>query len=231
MPVQMTPLGPAAAHTILVGDPRRAFALAQELMVQPKMTHQARGLWGYSGVTDDDRPLTVQSTGSGGPSAAPVIGDLAGQGAGLMVRLGTCLATDPAVEAGTLVLVERAVPNDGVSRLLEKGDFIRPDPRVFEALDGLGRSGIVSSHDLVRRLELDGPDPGPAIVRDLQTAATLAMCRRLSVPAAALLLVAEDGSGRRLDEEELWDLFRSAGRAVVSRLNRLDPIPEPQVEA
>ena len=94
MPVKMTPIDSAASDAILVGDPRRAFALAQELTVQPKMSHQARGLWGYTGMTVDGTPLTVQSTGSGGPSAVPVIGDLAAQGTGRMIRLGTCLAID-----------------------------------------------------------------------------------------------------------------------------------------
>ena len=52
MPVKMNPIEPAAGDAILVGDPRRAFALAQELTGQPKMSHQARGFWGYKGLTD-----------------------------------------------------------------------------------------------------------------------------------------------------------------------------------
>lgn len=230
MPVKMTPIDSAASDAILVGDPRRAFALAQELTVQPKMSHLARGLWGYSGITVDGTPLTVQSTGSGGPSAVPVIGDLADQGTGRMIRLGTCLAIDESLRAGTLLLVERAVVTDGAGRALSNGaDFVRPDQQVFTALEGLGRTATISSHDLVERHEPEGPgrpDPGPAIARDLQTAATLAMCRRLDIPAAALLIVAEDADGRRLGEDELWDLFRSAGKAVLSRLDRLGP-PEP----
>jgi purine-nucleoside phosphorylase len=231
MPVKMNPIAPAAADAILVGDPRRAFDLAQVLTVQPKMSHQARGLWGYSGITVDGLPLTVQSTGSGGPSAVPVIGDLVDQGVSRIIRLGTCLAIDPGLRAGTLLLVERAVVADGAGRLLSGGDdFTRPDPDLLAALDGLGRTSTVSSHDLVSRYEPDGQqtaDPGPAIARDLQSAATLAFCRRLDVPAAALLIVAEDTAGARLGEEEIWDLFRTAGKAVLSRLNRLS---NPQVE-
>lgn len=226
MPVQMNPIEPAAGDAILVGDPRRAFALAQELMGQPKMSHQARDLWGYTGITAGELPLTVQSTGSGGPSAVPVIGDLAAQGARRVIRLGTCLAIDQELKAGTLILVDRAVIADGAGRLLTGGaDFIGPDQELLAALDGLGRRAPVSSHDLVKRHEPDGPgqpDTGPAIARDLQTAATLAMGRRLAIPTAALLIVAEDGSGHRLGEEDLWDLFRSAGRAVLGRLARIE---------
>jgi len=225
MPVKMTPLEAAAGDAILVGDPRRAFALAQELTVQPKMSHQARGLWGYGGLTGEGRPLTVQSTGSGGPSAVPVIGDLVEQGIDRIVRLGTCLAIDESLSAGTVLLVERAVIADGTARVLTGGeDFARPDQRLLEAFEGLGTPAVVSSHDVVERYEPRDalrPDSGPAIARDLQTAATLAMCRRLEIPAAALLIVAEDRSGDRVGEEHLWDLFRSAGRAVLSRLDRV----------
>jgi hypothetical protein len=55
------------------------------------------------------------------------------------------------------------------------------------------------------------------------------MCRRLEIPAAALLIVAEDTAGNRLDEEAMWDLFRSAGKAVLSRLARLEPNPQVEV--
>lgn len=222
MPVKMNPIENATGDAILVGDPRRAFALAQELMEQPRMSHQARGLWGYTGVTAEGSPLTVQSTGVGGPSAIPVIGDLSGQGVRRMIRLGTCLATDPALGAGSVLLVERAVANDGAALALGDGaEFAGPDRHLTAALDGLGRMATVSSHDVVERYEpeaLTRRDPGPAIARDLQAAATFAACRRFGVPAAAFLIVAEDRSGRRLDEEELWELFRSTGRQMLGRL-------------
>jgi len=224
----MTPIETATGDAILVGDPRRAFTLAQELTVQPRMSHLARGLWGYTGVTSEGAPLTIQSTGVGGPSAVPVIGDLVGQGISRMIRLGTCLAIDSSLLAGTLLLVEKAVVADGAGRALAKGaDSIRPDRGLNEALEGLGPSAAISSHDLVQRFEEpDEPgrtDPETVPARDLQTAATLAMCRRLGVPAAALLIVAEDRSGVRLGEDELWELFRSAGRAVIGRLARSAP--------
>lgn len=225
MPVKMTPIESAAGEAILVGDPRRAFTLAQELTVQPRMSHQARGLWGYRGVTAEGTELTVQSTGSGGPSAVPVIGDLAGQGVGRFLRLGTCLALDPQIRTGSLLLVTRAVIADGAARTLSRGDDVTaPDQRLLAALGGLGREAVISSHDLVTRFEPgtgSAGDGNPAVARDLQTAATLAFCHQLGLPAAALLIVAEDAAGERLAEPELWDLFRAAGRAALTRLSRL----------
>ena len=40
------------------------------------MLNARRGLWGYTGTAPDGEPLTVQSTGMGGPSAAIVVEEL-----------------------------------------------------------------------------------------------------------------------------------------------------------
>ena len=220
MPVKMNPIEPAATDAILVGDPRRAFALAQELTVRPRMSHQARGLWGYTGETAGGTSLTVQSTGSGGPAAVPVIGDLADQGVTRMVRLGTCLANDPDIEAGTVLLVQRALIRDGAAAKLSSGAAeCLPDPDLLSALATVGRPVTVSSHDLVGRFEpTDGQGETAGVARDLQTATLLAMARRLELQAAAVLVVAEDQSGTRLDEETLTGIFRPVGRKVAERL-------------
>src|SRR3954447_25415347 len=76
MPSRLRPTAPFATDAILVGDPGRALLLAQELLEQPKMSNHARGLWGYSGVTPAGAELTIQSTGTGGPSAGMVLADL-----------------------------------------------------------------------------------------------------------------------------------------------------------
>lgn len=226
MPLKMNPIEPAAGTAVLVGDPRRAFALAQELTVQPRMTHQARGLWGYQGLSAGGLHLTVQSTGSGGPAAAAVIADLAAQGASRFVRLGSCLALDPDLSAGALLKVSRAIGRDGTSRALGCGDCALPDRELSKALDRIGTPTVVSSHDLVGRIDPEGArQEGPlpvAAARDLQTAAVLTMSRRLDIPAVAFLIVADDVSGHRLDEKALWKGFREVGREVVGKLERLE---------
>lgn len=221
MPVRMTPLEPAAGDAIIVGDPRRAFALAQELTDQPRMSHQARGLWGYRGETSKGLGLTVQSTGAGGPAAVAVIGDLADQGAERVVRLGTCLAIAPGLEAGTVLLIGAVEAKDGTSRKLTGGaDTLGPDPELNGLLSGIGDTVTVSSHDLVGRMDPAPPgfETGKAVARDLQTAAVFAMCRKLELPSAAILIVSEDCEGLRLEEEELSSLFRKTGLEVVDRL-------------
>ena len=60
------------------------------------MFNHHRGLWGYSGdAAIDGRPLTIQSTGMGGPSAAIVISELVQLGASTLLRVGTCGALPP----------------------------------------------------------------------------------------------------------------------------------------
>ena len=238
MPVRMTPLEPPAVDAIVVGDSRRAFALAQELTVQPRMSHQARGLWGYTGTSERGLDLTVQSTGVGGPSAVAVIGDLIEAGVSKIVRLGTCVSIDGHPEPGDALLVDRAIAADGAGRALAaratglgsvpEPVTIEPDRALFDALRGLAEPGAVSSHDLVARLDRRpaAAGAGPTVgeqgvpVRVLQTAATLAIARFLGVRAAALLVVAESGPAGRLSEGELEDRFLELGPAVLEALEK-----------
>jgi len=219
MPAHLSPIETPATTTLLTGDPRRAFALAGELMEQPRMSHLERGLWGYTGTTVGGMELTVQSTGSGGPAAAAVLGDLTELGVERVVRVGTCLAElDPV--AASAILVERAVCRDGTSLLLGDGDGTAlPDPGLNRLLSGIASRGIVSSHDLVARLDPTGSGPAEgAIARDLQTAAVFALSAKLGVEAAAVLVVAGDGSGIRLDEARLSGTFLELGRNIIRRL-------------
>ena len=90
----LRPTAPFAGRALLPGDPGRALALAQELLDEPRMFNHARGLWGYTGNAADGRPLTIQSTGLGGPSAAIVVEELCDLGLEIAVRVGTCRAPD-----------------------------------------------------------------------------------------------------------------------------------------
>ena len=179
MPANLTPLEPSPSDVLLTGDPRRAFALAQALMVQPKMSHQARGLWGYTGVTAGGSDLGVQATGVGGPGAAAVLGDLAGFGVKRAIRLGSCVSPADEHAPGEVLLVESAIGRDGASSSTTGGDSpLRPDSGLNGLLGDIAPRVTVSSHDFVARFDPDGPMPGPgASVRDLQTAATFAIRR------------------------------------------------------
>lgn len=222
MPANLNPLEPTTTDALLTGDPRQAFALAQSLMVQPKMSHQARGLWGYTGVTSSGSGLSVQSTGVGGPGVVAVLGDLAGFGVRRVVRLGSCIAAPGEFVPGQALLVGQAIGNDGASATLN-GSQLQPgpDPDLQQLLDGIAPLATVSSHDVVARFDPDGPAPlDGALVRDLQTAATFAMAVRMKVKTAALLIVAGSGESATLSEAELTGLLTELGQEVVARLHK-----------
>ena len=102
------------------------------------MSNHNRGLWGYSGETPEGRPLTIQSTGMGGPSAAIVLHELAELGVRRAIRVGTCGALDPALELGQLLRAEAALPEDGVSRGLGAEGPQPADPELLDRLEAAG---------------------------------------------------------------------------------------------
>src|SRR5213076_2019006 len=94
MPIHVHPTAELAPRALLPGDPGRTLALAQTLLDEPRMFNHNRGLWGYTGTAADGEPLTIQSTGMGGPSAAIVVEELCELGLERFVRVGTCGALD-----------------------------------------------------------------------------------------------------------------------------------------
>jgi uridine phosphorylase len=173
-----------AERVVLPGDPGRALRLAQQLLDKPKMLNHNRGLWGYSGLAADGEPMTIQSTGLGGPSTALVVEDLIALGAHRLVRAGSCTA----FVAAELVIPESVLPHDGTSRALGADDALMPDPALFAALRSAGNGAVAGS--LVSVDVIDGHRPG-AVAVDLSTAALFAVAARHGVPAACVLAVDE----------------------------------------
>ena len=124
---------------LLPGDPHRALAVAQALLDAPKMFNHTRGLWGYTGMAADGEPLTVQSTGMGGPSAAIVVEELIALGARTLVRIGTCGALVDDLELGDLVAARRGArrPTARAARSAPTG-ALGSDPELLERLVAAG---------------------------------------------------------------------------------------------
>src|SRR5215208_669393 len=106
--VHLRPHAEVAERVLLPGDPGRALRLAQQLLDSPRMLNHNRGLWGYTGAARDGRPLTIQSTGMGGPSAAIVAEELIALGARRLVRVGTCGALVDGLRLGGLLVARAA---------------------------------------------------------------------------------------------------------------------------
>jgi uridine phosphorylase len=209
VPRRLRPTAEIHEAAILVGDPGRAMALAQVLTTEPKMSHHARGLWGYSGLTAEGHGLTVQSTGMGGPSAALVLGDLAELGVRRAIRVGTAAALAPELRLGDAVRVTEARAWTPEGR--PAGEPAAPDEaltrRLGEELGDAARAGRAASLDVLHPTPGHAPPEGD--VADMQTAALFAAGRRHGVALAAALVVTEAEGAEPLGDEAL------AGRAAA----------------
>jgi uridine phosphorylase len=226
MPARLRPKAPVAADAILVGDPGRSLLLAQQLLVEPRMSNHARGLWGYTGRTPAGRELTIQATGMGGPSAAIVLADLAELGVRRAVRVGTCAGSGGGAACGELLLVETAIAAGGsaASLGLSVGDAVAPDAelhrRLGDALGGDARAATVVSCDTAPH---EGDIAPGASAADLQTAAVLARARELEIAAAAVLIVSEvvseAAATEAIDDDTLAAAAKRAGDAAATVLS------------
>ena len=82
--------GDIAPNVLCPGDPRRAAYIAATFFDPGyRQINEERGMLGFTG-TFEGRPISVQSTGMGCPSAGIVFEELVQLGARRMIRVGTC---------------------------------------------------------------------------------------------------------------------------------------------
>jgi len=222
----LSPATELAERVLLPGDPHRALAMAQALLDSPRMFNARRGLWGYTGRAADGVPLTIQSTGMGGPSAAIVVEELIGLGARTLVRTGTCGALDPDLALGDLVTAAEAIAADGASRALGSGDRVAGDPGLTEALlaAGGGRRVTVVSSDLFYDPDAGRArgwrDAGAAAI-EMEAAAVFTTAARHELPAACVLMVTDllSGDGReRMEHEQIEERAVRLGEVALAAL-------------
>lgn len=232
-PIHLRPTAPLAPRALLPGDPGRALALAQALIEQPKMFNHHRGLWGYTGpARADGQPLSIQSTGMGGPSAAIVFEELVMLGLRSAVRVGTCGALHPELRLGEIVLATEAIPGDGAGRSLGNGRRPKADPDLSAALAataGPRRTGPIVSTDLF----YDPASPEPesawrsegALAVEMEAATLFALGERHELSVGCLLIVSDvfptPGARERIADAALLEVAERVGAAAVAALARL----------
>jgi 5'-methylthioadenosine phosphorylase/purine-nucleoside phosphorylase len=106
--------GDYAKACLLPGDPLRAKYVAETFLEDAVQRNTERGLLGYTG-TFAGRPVSVQATGMGCPSAAIVIEELAQLGVERMLRIGTCGGLQPDMQLGDLIVAVSAVAADSTA--------------------------------------------------------------------------------------------------------------------
>jgi uridine phosphorylase len=231
-PIHLRPTTALAERVLLPGDPGRALALAQLLLDNPLMFNHHRGLWGYTGNAADGQPLTIQSTGMGGPSAAIVLHELIELGVRRAIRTGTCGALSTALGLGELVLARESIAADGTSAALGAGEVVRADPGLADALLGVleARERPHSAGRIVSTDLFYDPDPARgeawsasgAIAVEMEAASLFAVGAAAEVPVACLLVVTDTfddaGARTRIDDDSLVGAVEAMGRAAAAAL-------------
>ncbi len=237
-PNGLQPTAALAERVLLPGDPGRALMLAESLLDGAKMFNHNRGLWGYTGLAPDGEPLTIQSTGMGGPSAAIVIHELIDLGARRLLRVGTCGALREGLELGDLVIATEAIVADGTSRALGAGERVTASRELLEAVIASAdppfperstpdhehgvHSGPIVTTDLfydARGLERSWSEAG-ALAVEMEAATLFALAGARGAQAAALLVVSDIvlPERTRIGQEELRAAERRMGEAALRAL-------------
>jgi uridine phosphorylase len=231
LPVHLHPTAPLAPRALLPGDPGRALLLAQLVTAEPKMFNHNRGLWGYTGTAADGEPLTIQSTGMGGPSAAIVLEELCDLGLRRAIRVGTCGALDPGLALSDLVIADAALACDGTSRALGAGERVAADPALVAALRAAAgpdtRAGTVVTSDVFYER-----DPGRAgawagqgaLAVEMEAAALMRVGELRGIAVACLLAVTDTfdaaGERHRIDADGLVAVSERLGHVAAAALAR-----------
>jgi purine-nucleoside phosphorylase len=219
--------GDYAEACLLPGDPLRAQYIAETFLEDVVQRNAERGMLGYTG-TFAGKPVSVQSSGMGCPSAAIVIEELAQLGVTKIMRVGTCGGLQPDLSMGDLVIALSATPADSTSTHYVLGEPHAPTADfglVHEAVHQakhLGkpvRVGPVVSGDIFYQ-----PDPGLAgrwsergiLAVEMEAAVLFTLGALRKIQTGCMLIVSDvvvEGEFIRITDEEM--------RAAVDQMTEL----------
>jgi DeoD family purine-nucleoside phosphorylase len=230
--IHLRPTAPLAERVLLPGDPGRALALAQTLLVKPLMFNHHRGLWGYTGPTHaDGEPLTIQSTGMGGPSAAIVLTELIALGCRRAIRVGTCGALAPGLSLGDLIVARDSISADGTSRALGADERVAADPSLTDTL--LHTAARAQTNSSTRRVHAgtivsvdlfygsrSPQHTADALAIEMEAATLFTVGAAAAVPVACVLVVSDTfdavGARTRISDDLLLQASETMGATAVA---------------
>jgi purine-nucleoside phosphorylase len=148
--------GDYAEACLLPGDPLRAKYIAETFFDDPVQRNAERGMLGYTG-TFEGKPVSVQATGMGCPSAAIVTEELIQLGVKRLLRVGTCGGLQPDMSLGDLIIAISAVASDQTALKL-----VSFEPHVPTADWGLVHGAVHAAKELGKPVRV-----GPIVSSDL----------------------------------------------------------------
>ncbi len=219
--------GDYAEACLLPGDPLRARYISEQYLDDAEERNHERGLLGYTG-TYEGRPVSVQSTGMGCPSAAIVIEELVQLGVKRLMRVGTCGGLQPDLALGDLIVPITAVPADGTARHYVGGEphcptadweLVHSSVHAAKQLEQSLRVGAIASSDTFY-----DPDPERhkrwssrgVLAVEMEAAVLFTIGALRGVLAGCLLTVSDIVVGEdftRISDDEL--------QAAVDRMTRV----------
>lgn len=227
--------GDFAENVLLPGDPRRARYIAENFFEDARLVTEERGMLGYTG-TYSGKPVSVQTTGMGCPSAAIVTNELVQLGAKNLVRVGTCGGYHRDMQLGDLVVATAAVPQDGTVSAITGGvpyapaahfDLVHAAHHAAEAAGRRTFTGPIVSSDLFY-----DPEEDPAalwnslgvLAVEMESAAIFTIAAMEGVRAGCLLTVS-DTIGQeivRISDDDLWKAVDNMVTLALDTLNALN---------
>jgi DeoD family purine-nucleoside phosphorylase len=219
-------VGDYAEACLLPGDPLRAQYIAETFLEGAEQKNRERGMLGYTG-TYRGRPVSVQATGMGCPSAAIVFEELTQLGVKRLLRVGTCGGLQPDLKLGDLIVAVSAVAADATAQHLvgephaptADWDLVHGAVHAAKELDKPVRVGPIVSSDLFYN-----PDEGQyrrwsergILAVEMEAAVLFTLGALRQVKAGCLLTVSDvvvEGEFVRISDEEM--------RAAVDQMTEL----------
>ena len=221
MPIHLRAEPSDYAPAVLVpGDPNRSTYIAQTFFDPgARLVNDERGELGYTG-TFGGKPISVQSVGMGGPSAAIYYTELTEQlGATRLIRVGTAGGLKAGIGMGDTVVAVSATSDDPMIGILTGGDAHAPtaDWRLVEFAARLARERGATVHVGPIVSSAVFYDPRPGIAKRWRDRGHLAVEMEASIlytlgaiygfEALAIMtvsdLIADEGESERISDEEL----------------------------
>ena len=227
--------GDFAESILLPGDPLRAKYIAENFFEEARQVTGERGMLGFTG-TYKGRPVSVQATGMGCPSASIVTEELIQLGAKNLLRVGTCGGYDGDLQLGDLIVATAATAQDGTVSSLTKGvpyapaahfDLVHAAHHAAEAAGRRTFVGPIVSSDLFY-----DPTESPeklwgnlgVLAVEMEAAAIFTIAAMHRVRAGCLLTVSDTIGAEvvRIGDEELRGAVDNMMALALDTLNALN---------